>query len=338
MIPTVEDMRQGKLRPVYFLFVDEEYLVDQALRRFMDHAVDPAQADFNRDLFYGEDLRGEELFRLAASYPMLAERRLVVVRGIERAPKRVHDDLLVYLEQPSETTCLVLGAGKVDRRRKVFQALKQRACAMEFKRLAPARLPGWMIDRCRERDFELPRELALQLAEQLAEAPLRMVAGELDKLMLLVPPERGGRIGAEEAACALGMEPEATAFNLADAVFAREAGRALSILGSLLRASSASYGLLPALQRGFARSWYIARLRDAGRRSSEMARLLGNGGGRKLGDWQIKKDLERIRGWDTGSIVRACGRLLEADLALKGGSPLSEKQILSSLVLELCRI
>src|SRR5437879_9608738 len=77
----------GALGLAYLLYGDEDVLKDEAIRALLDAAV-PAGRDFNVDTRYAPDLTPESLDVLVNTPPMLAERRAVVIRGVEQLGKR----------------------------------------------------------------------------------------------------------------------------------------------------------------------------------------------------------------------------------------------------------
>src|SRR5437867_7352439 len=73
--------------PVYLLYGDEDVLKDEAVRMLVDPAVGSSR-DFNLDVRYAPDLSPESFHALVNTPPMLAERRAVVIRGLEQLGKR----------------------------------------------------------------------------------------------------------------------------------------------------------------------------------------------------------------------------------------------------------
>src|SRR6266436_3473587 len=98
----------GALDPAYLLYGDEDVLKDEAIRALLDAAVpDGGGRDFNVDTRYALDLTPESLDALVNTPPMLAERRAVVIRGVEQLGKRktkLRDELIGYLESPNPST------------------------------------------------------------------------------------------------------------------------------------------------------------------------------------------------------------------------------------------
>src|SRR5436190_1571263 len=96
--------------PVYLLYGDEDVLKDEAIRALVDTAVG-ASSDFNLDVRFAPDLTPESFHTLVNTLPMLADRRAVVLRGVEQLGKRktkLRDEVVRYLAAPNPTTVLVL--------------------------------------------------------------------------------------------------------------------------------------------------------------------------------------------------------------------------------------
>src|SRR6267378_1961051 len=107
-------LKNGAPDPVYLLHGDEDVLKDEAVRALLDAAVDPAARDFNLDSRFAADLDAETFNALVNTPPMLAERRAVVLRGVDQLGKRkskLRDELVRYLAAPNPSTVLILVAG-----------------------------------------------------------------------------------------------------------------------------------------------------------------------------------------------------------------------------------
>src|SRR5438045_3489058 len=134
------------LDPVYLLYGDEDVLKDEAIRALIDVGIGSSR-DFNLDIRFTGDLDPESFNALVNTPPMLADRRAVVIRGLEQLGKRktkLRDELVRYLESPNPTTLLVLvvAAGEEP------DAEIARACtAIDLTALAAERIPRWVQHR-----------------------------------------------------------------------------------------------------------------------------------------------------------------------------------------------
>ena len=80
-------IQQRAFEHAYYFYGDDEYLKDDMIRQVIDAAVDPATRDFNLDVRRGTDVDPESLLSLLSTPPMMAERRLVVVKDVNALKK-----------------------------------------------------------------------------------------------------------------------------------------------------------------------------------------------------------------------------------------------------------
>ena len=71
-------------RPVYLLYGEEEFLVDQAITLFNQYVVDEGTRDFNYDVFYAKEAQPSAILDVAETLPMMATRRVVVIKDVEK--------------------------------------------------------------------------------------------------------------------------------------------------------------------------------------------------------------------------------------------------------------
>ena len=119
----VRDVRAGRVAPVYYLMGEEDYYINELGEFLTNTLLKPEERDFNLDIVYGADTTIAQVVELAQAYPMMADRRVVVVR--EAQALRSLDALEDYLKQPNPTTVLVFchKHGKLDGRKGVFKSL-----------------------------------------------------------------------------------------------------------------------------------------------------------------------------------------------------------------------
>jgi hypothetical protein len=105
-----KEVKAGKLASVYYFHGAEETLKEEALGALVDLAVDPASRDFNYDVRHATSLDPEALHALVNTLPMMAEKRVVVLRDVDgwtvKSPTR--KVLLEYLAKPAAETLLNL--------------------------------------------------------------------------------------------------------------------------------------------------------------------------------------------------------------------------------------
>src|SRR5690606_575706 len=98
----------GQVAPAWILFGDDDFQKEGAVRHAVDALVDPATRDFNLELRRGADLDAQTLHSLLNTPPMMAERRVVVVRDVTALKKAAREALDRYLEKPSPEVVLLM--------------------------------------------------------------------------------------------------------------------------------------------------------------------------------------------------------------------------------------
>src|SRR3954463_805202 len=94
--------------PAYHFAGDDDFRKQEALNLLVNAAVDPATRDFNYEARRGSEISGEALGSILGTPPMLAERRVVVVRDAGALKKDAKAAVESYLDRPAPDVVLVL--------------------------------------------------------------------------------------------------------------------------------------------------------------------------------------------------------------------------------------
>ncbi|PYO36739.1 MAG: DNA polymerase III subunit delta, partial [Gemmatimonadetes bacterium] len=212
----LKGLKQGAAPgPVYYLHGEEDVLKEEAVRALLERAVDPAARDFNLDARAAAELDPEALRALVDTAPMLAERRAVVLRGIEqmKAKGKARDELIRYLDNPNPTTVLILVQGDGD----AAADLASRATAVQVDRLSPDRVGRWAAHHAGRLGLTIEPE-AVELLVAAVGSDLGALAQELEKLAALA---HGRAATRADVTAAVGVRQGATVFDLVDAALER---------------------------------------------------------------------------------------------------------------------
>jgi DNA polymerase III subunit delta len=313
----------GRRGGTFFLFGDEEFLKEEAAAAITLAHLDPATRDFNYDQLRGADVEPQTVASIANTPPMMAEWRVVVLRETQALATNARGRAAVeaLLDRPIPGLVLILVATLPDRSKAAFyERLKKETVAVEFPQLGAADLPGWLIDRVRERDIDINTTAARALAATGAD--LGALVQEIAKLADYVGSRK--RITIEDVTAIVGSVPRQNRWDwfdmVGDARF-RDARVALSVL---LDANESGVGLVIGLGTHFLRLGIAAA-----------------GGERALGAalpphqrWLAGRIAKQARRWDATGVEDAIDDLLRADRLLKSSS-LNDRQILEELLLRM---
>lgn len=257
------------LPPVLFLAGDEEFLIERDLSRLIDIGVPPEQRDFNLDKLYSPDAGARQIIEIARSFPMLAAKRMLIVKDIDKLPAADLNALVRYTEKPNPSTCLILIVRRLQLRQKALQALKRKAHFIEYKALYESQTIQWVEQELRERRRRIHRDAISLLVTQVG-TNLRDLSNEIEKLLLYVADD--AEISSEDVARVAGVRKEFTVWALQNALGERDAARAMAIYDRL-RQGTAAQIILFQLARYFT-NLLIALDYDAGTKSdAELAKV-----------------------------------------------------------------
>ncbi len=317
-------LADGERGGVYFFFGDEEFPKEEAAARVVEAHLDPATRDFNLDQLRGTELDVELLASVLETPPMMAEWRVVVVRdaqGLAGSP-RARAVVERLLERPAPALALVLLAQLPEKSRaKFYDLLKRRARAVEFARLAPGDVPGWLMARAGAQGVELEPAAARALAAAVG-PEMGVLMRELAKLRDFVG-ERG-RIAEADVEAAVGSVPRQNRWEWFDLVGEAKFDRARAALPVLLDSGESGVGLVIGLGTQFLRLAIVA----AGGPKALEAELPNHQ------RWLAGRIAAQARRWTPESLDAALDDLLRADRLLKSAS-LGDGQVLEELLLRL---
>lgn len=222
--------------PVHLLVGDAGLLVSEAEQALVIAALDGGPAGFNLATHDAADGAPGAL-SLARTPPMMARRRVIVVRGMHKAPVALLDELLVYVENPSPTSVLVLTGDKTPAavggkdRGKVLANRIDKLGGLRRYRARDQRPVPFVQARAREAGCELDRDAA-DLLVDLVGHDLGQLRLELDKAVAFVGGS--GRIGRRVIESTSSVVAEAVQWELTDAIVARDADRGLAVTHRML--------------------------------------------------------------------------------------------------------
>lgn len=237
----------GKAAPIYVFHGEEDFLRGELLHLAPELLVpDEATRSFNFDQLYGSETSLGDILTMAAGYPMMADRRLIIVREAEKVlrakpastttsrKKKTNDDPLQnYLDRPNPDTVLIFDMEKFGaKNQSPFKDLAAKAQVVEFTVLKDAEAAEWIRDRASQHKKKMSAEAARLMVAQLG-ISLGLLASELEKLSIYVG-ERD-EITAKDVEALTGASRERSVFELTKAIGTANREVAASILLRILR-------------------------------------------------------------------------------------------------------
>ena len=260
-------VREGAIGPCVALIGKERFLRQQGLALLRDSLLDRQTSELNSDTFRADELDNLLLVvQRALTYPMLAERRLIVLRNSEALQKLDRTPLEDYLKNPSEQTCLVLEGEILDKRTTLGRLTMQGR--VECKPWRFRETHDWLSDEAGQHGCAIEDSAIWFLIEFIGN-DLMLLHNELEKLSLFVG--ENGVITIKQVEELTAERRDTSLYDLADAIGERTQKAALSHLNALLTEGAKPALLLSILKQQFRRMQKARALQQAGRGGQESA-------------------------------------------------------------------
>jgi DNA polymerase-3 subunit delta len=321
-------------KPVYLVRGDDAVLLSEATRALVTTLVaddDAGLAVEEIDLEAHDDHGVGALLDACLTPPFLTDRRVVVARNAGVLNAEDGARVVQYLDDPLDTTVLVLIGGGGTVPPKVVAAVKKIGEQIDAAAPRQAReRTSWLVERLRKAPVKLDNKAAQKLGEHLGEDVSRLT-GILE--VLSAAYGEGATVDVDQLAPYLGDAGGMAPWDLTDAVDKGDAATALELLHRLMKGGDRHpLVVLATLHRHFGQ---MLRLDGAGARNeADAAALLGLKGS----TFPAKKALAQSRRLGSTKVQRAVALLAEADLDLRGQKAWPDELVMEVLVARLCQL
>lgn len=322
------------MKPAFLVRGDDAVLLADAVRKLVTTLVDADDAGLaveELDLDSGDDHQLGALLDACLTPPFLTDRRVVLARnaGVLNADEGAR--VIQYLDDPLDTTVLVLVGGGGTVPAKLVAAIKKSGEIVEAGLPRQARdRTSWLVDRLKQSPLKFDAAAGNRLGQHLGE-DLSRLGGIIE--VLRSTHGDGASIGVAELEPFLGDAGGVAPWDLTDAVDRGDAGNALELLHRLISGGDRHpLVVMATLHRHYGQ---MLRLDGSGARNeNDAAQVLGLKGS----TFPAKKAMTQARKLGSAKIRRAIALLAEADLDLRGQKAWPAELVVEVLVARLCQL
>jgi DNA polymerase-3 subunit delta len=301
----------------------EPFLLGEAEKDLKESLVPREELDLNYMMVYGWEARLEGVLEFLQTLPFLGNRRLLVIREIQKFEEWKH--LTAYLKDPNPSSLLLMTSSELKRSSAQFKALSANAQISELRRPYGKALIKWVVDRFQKEGKKIDAQLA-EILIQTGGEDLGILSTEIDKVVLSAGNSEKITHGDLAVSVPGGVE---IVFNFLDALGDRNSTRAMSSLKTLLMNDSPPEYLVHMMAWHYRQLLRGAELVKSGLSPTQAAVKMG----KKYSS--LKEKFARQLGRTTeGDLVKALEILADCDLALKRGH-VPQGVLLDRAVLEL---
>lgn len=305
----LEDIKNGSFARVYLLYGEETYLRLQ-YRDKLKKALIPDGDTMNYHYFEGKGVETAQLIDLAETLPFFAERRVIVVEN-SGLFKKATEDLAEYFKAPAPSVCFVFVETEVDKRGRLYKAVRDTGRVVEFARQNEATLQKWILIQLKKEGKRITQN-DLQFFQQRVGSDMENISRELEKLFCYTMGRDVITAADIEAVCTRQIGNQI--FDMVEAIAMRRQKQALDLYYDLLTLKEPPMRILFLIARQFNLLMQVRQLKRKGLDEKQIAEKTGTSqlcgaqiciSERTFYMGRVKGSADRLRGNGGGSQNRA---------------------------------
>ncbi len=174
-----EHIRLGQFKPVYLLYGSESYL-KRLYKDKLRTAILSDGNDMNYSYFEGKGVDTLKVKEAAETLPFFSEKRIIVIEnsGLFKS----QSDLADYIREMPETTHIVFVESEVDKRNRLYKAVKDLGTISEMNSMDEANLKLWVATLLKQEQKRITEESILYLLGKTG-TDMDNIGNEVEKLV-----------------------------------------------------------------------------------------------------------------------------------------------------------
>lgn len=298
---------------VVLIYGNHRLLVEEEIRKIQAKIAEKGDIDLNLDTFEAGVDPVEDALQAAETLPFGSERRYVIVKEAQRLTAAELKRLVRYMENPAESSLLVLAAVELKPTSGLAKAVEKGGRVREVSKRRD-QIPGWIRSRFKARNLKVSGKAIAYLQEALGE-DLMAIEGAVEKISLYHEGEEA--VELEEVVLLVTPSAERSMYELVDRVALGDADQALKLLRRLLQQGERATYVLSALARHFRQLLLYQALREDGRQEADIVAYMKLPKNRA---WMVSKKLKpQAARLDEEKLGKALSLLVKVDTGIKTG-------------------
>lgn len=319
-----EDIKTGQLKQVYLLYGEEAYLRKQYRDRLKGALA--GEDTMNCHYFEGKDVRPAEIIDLAETLPFLAPRRVIIIEN-SGLFKRGGEALAEYIPAMAETAYFVFVETEVDKRSRLFKAVRDKGRATEFPLQDENTLARWIAGMAAKEKKRIADRDIRYFMEKTG-TDMANIKTELEKLFCYAIDKEVITQEEIDAICTRRVTNQI--FDMIGAVADKNQKKALALYYDLLALKEPPMRILFLIARQFNLLMQVKEYRAKGCDNRTIAEKTG------LRSFIVGKYLAQAAHFEKERLREAVGACVEAEESVKTGK-LDDRMSVELLILTYSR-
>ena len=148
----IECIKKNEIENIYLFYGEENYLIDNVLKKLRARLIEPSLEQFNFITIEGKEISYKNIINACETLPFMAEKRLIYVNGLdifqaksELFSKEQENKFIEYIAKiPKSTTIVFYGNSSVDGRKRITKEIKKYGVIVEFTKLKEYEFDRWI--------------------------------------------------------------------------------------------------------------------------------------------------------------------------------------------------
>jgi DNA polymerase-3 subunit delta len=265
-----QDIKNNTYQTAYLLYGTETYLKNQ-YRDKLKCALSAEGDTMNFASYQGKDINAKELIDLAETMPFFAEHRLILVDD-SGLFKSGGEDLAEYLAQIPGTTTFVFCESEVDKRSRMYKAMKEHGRIVEFVTQSQELLTRWMLTRLKREGKNITKAAMEEFFSRVG-TDMGALDREMEKLLCYTLEREVIELSDVEAICPQAVTNQI--FDMVSAIISCRQKEALEMYYDLLALREPPMRILFLITRQYNILLQLKDLKRKGMNNSAMAKAVG---------------------------------------------------------------
>ena len=335
------------LKGGYVLFGKEDYLKFSYTKEIQKNVLDGMFDEFNHIIIYGEEYSAFNLSNAICTFPMMSEKKLVEVRGVnfnalKKDEIRELENALSLVEENSEHTVLIIRAdsscfneGRLPSKpSELYRMMSKYLTMVEFEFPTNQRLKSWILRHFEKGGVGFGEELCARLVDMCGH-DMWTLSNEIEKLCSYAQMNNLSYITEENIENICCKTVEYDDFRLTNALLDKNR----DLIFETLRRQKANHekapNILSSIIKLYMEMFLVYKHYAGGLNKGQISSALG------IHEFKVGKYITSFTGVNPKKIERAVELCRDADISSKSASNVTDyiavERLVSALVVLFCK-
>ena len=303
-----DDIRSGNFKQIYLLYGTEAYLKKQYKDK-LKNAMAAPDDNMNFTTFEGKNINPKEVIDLAETLPFFADRRVILIED-SGFFKSSCEDLAEYLTQVAPATHFIFVEEEVDKRSKLYKAVKNVGKIVEFTTQTEELLTRWILTRLKKEGKNITGSV-MQLFLSKTGTDMGNIDRELEKLICYCMDK--DVIEAKDVEAVTTEQTTNKIFEMVNAIAEHNQKKALDLYYDLLTLKEPSMRIMYLISRQFQILLNVKDMSKKGFDNNTMAQKAG------IPPFAVRRNVTQAKGFTMQQLKQAIRDGVDFEEAVKTG-------------------